>query len=105
MRPARGVQPCILQVAEPSIGAYLAQVETAKPQRIRVEGQGRHVGKSCWLALVLETEYGYRRTQLVLKREMDGPSQDRASIAFLLEVDENDQTEEPQRPEQTRDRL
>lgn len=107
MRPRSGgpAIPCIVEVGEAPVATYLAQVESARPEVVRMQGCGRHVGKTCWVALVLETEFGYRQRTIALERVADGPSQDRASITILLEVAHHAQTEEPQGLQQARDRL
>ena len=56
--------------------------------------RSRQVGKACWLALVLETEYGFRRRSINLRRTMLEGTRDLATIEIELEGNHGNAGEE-----------
>lgn len=70
---------------QPSIADFLEQVQREQPAELSVRGTGRDLGKASWLALVLETEMGYRNRAMKLERVHRGPA-DLAQLTITLEA-------------------
>lgn len=68
-----------------SVADCLRKVTRGHPVQVCVVGRGRTVGKATWIALVLETEYGYRNCSMKLERVHEG-SADLAQLSITLEA-------------------
>jgi hypothetical protein len=74
-----------LEVGPEALPTYLRAVRAAHPRHVTIRGTGVSVGKASWLALVLETEQGYKRTGLGLERIKRGDA-DLAQLTITLET-------------------
>lgn len=70
---------------ETTVAEHLRRVQRTHPSVVEVVGRGRGVGKASWIAVVLQTEFGYSNSSMKLERVMDGPA-DLAQITILLEA-------------------
>lgn len=78
-----------LEVGDDRVPVYLDQVRDQRPERVTLEGRGSSVGKTAWVALVLEREEGYAQQGVDLDRVVGPGDADLARLSVVLEVQES----------------